>query len=99
MSLMASTAHFTPVGGMNYQPVTPTVLAAGTYWIAALIYPGAGIGGTVTTDGLLYWPNTSTLDETRTRFMSWTLASMDLLPTITATGGGWQLTHFAYYCP
>ena len=36
-TLVAETAAFTPVAGWNTQPVlTPTVLPAGTYWLAFL---------------------------------------------------------------
>ncbi len=99
-ALLRSTAHFIPVGGDNYQVITPIVLSPGTYWIAAIIYPGAGGGGTVTSDGAADWAYTSALDSSRTRMKAWTKQVMDLPSSAgSSTAVNWDLSHFGYYCP
>jgi hypothetical protein len=86
--------------GITIRSSRPSSFRRGTYWIAAIIYPGAGGGGTVTSDGAADWAYTSALDSSRTRMKAWTKKVMDF-----AVVGGFvngcelDLSHFGYLLP
>lgn len=99
-ALLVASAHFVPPYGITTRAVAPTVLPAGDYWIAIVVYPGAGTDiNFVATDGVctLSYPMSPSITG---RIFTWVPVVMELPSSFGAmTNFTYALDIFAYYCP
>jgi hypothetical protein len=102
LSLLASTAVFTPANGYNLQTITPISLAAGNYWLSLHFFVGTQAGATSTTDGLGtigYLPNADTSFSRRFAWAGYPGNLSTLANHPTGASGTWQLNLRGYSCP